>query len=103
MAENKKITTHSFRASDTKPENIVDGKKDTQWTVTKLDEAFFSVDLGKKETIDRVEVKWVNNSGYGKNYTVSVSKNGENWQEVSAVTDSDGMVDILRFDPVNAR
>lgn len=103
LAENKKITTHSFRASDTKPENIVDGKKDTQWTVTKLDEAFFSVDLGKEETIDRVEVKWVNNSGYGKNYTVSVSKDGENWQEVSAVTDSDGMVDILRFDPVNAR
>ena len=45
----------------------------------------------------------MNNSGYGKNYTVSVSKDGDDWQETSVVTDSDGMVDILRFDPVNAR
>ena len=103
LAEGKKITTHMFRSFDSKPESIVDGKADTVWTITQLDEAYFTVDLGGIETIDRTEIKWVNNSGYGKEYIVSVSSDGENWKEVANVNDGDGMIDTMRFDPVKAR
>lgn len=79
----------------------VDGKSNTRWSSAFADPQWLTVDLGERETINRVVIRW--ETAAAKAYTIDVSGDGKEWQTVHAEKNGDGGVDDIRFDPVAAR
>ncbi|MGD0091212.1 MAG: discoidin domain-containing protein [Planctomycetota bacterium] len=84
-----------------KPEAAVDGKLDTRWSSEFSDPQWLAVDLGKVETIARVELVW--EAAYGKEYAIEVSPDGQTWKEVYKTSKGKGGNEEIRFAPVEAR
>ncbi len=63
-----------------KPENAVDGNKDSGFTSYQGDDQWLYVDLGRQYTIGRVITKFSNDAG--KIYDYDISADGENWTTI---------------------
>ncbi|MDR6555109.1 discoidin domain-containing protein [Paenibacillus qinlingensis] len=81
--------------------DAVDGRLDRRWESAFADNQWMSVDLGTKQTINRVLLNWEN--AYGKAYTIDVSVDGETWHTVYATDKENGGIDNISFSPVEAR
>ncbi|MFI6724364.1 discoidin domain-containing protein [Streptomyces sp. R-74717] len=79
-----------------------DGVGTTKWESGPGDDAWLRVDLGRPETVSKVELDWA--PAYGRDYAIQVSGNGTTWTTVAARTDrTSAGPDTLTFDPVTAR
>ncbi|HEY3321826.1 MAG TPA: discoidin domain-containing protein [Planctomycetota bacterium] len=104
LAVGKKATAASELTKDgqTYPAaNAVDGRPDTRWSSEFSDPQWLMVDLGKAETISRVELLW--EGAYGKVYAIEISNDGQKWDEVAKKTNGKGGLDSLSFKPREAR
>ncbi|MZQ86298.1 DUF1533 domain-containing protein [Paenibacillus sp. 5J-6] len=81
--------------------DAVDGRLDRRWESAFADNQWMSVDLGAKQTMNRVLLNWEN--AYGKAYTIDVSTDGDTWHTVYATDSEDGGIDDISFSPVEAR
>ena len=79
----------------------MDGRTDTRWSSEFSDDQWLAVDLGKSETVARVELLWEN--AHGKAYAIEISDDGKEWKEVFTTTDGKGGVEQCRFAPVQTR
>jgi hypothetical protein len=86
----------TFRA-----EFAVDGKGDTRWSSEFRNPQWLAVDLGKMESISRVELVW--QQAFGKAYSIQVSPDGEKWKTVYATAKGAGKREVIRFAPTQAR
>lgn len=110
LALNKAATASGTEASKFSPDKAVDGDrtgKDSRWS-SQTDpnprfDAWFKVDLGSVQTIDRVDIFW--EAAFGKEYKIYVSETGNDsdYKEVAHVTNGKGGHCIERFEPVSAR
>jgi len=83
------------------PENAIDRDMSTRWSSEWSDPQWLEIDLGDCTEILGLILKWENASG--KNYSVLLSENGSEWQEVYNTTEGDGRTDIIYFNKTNAR
>ncbi|MGQ7887509.1 discoidin domain-containing protein [Paenibacillus sp. WC2504] len=81
--------------------DAVDGRLDRRWESAFADNQWMTVDLGAKQTINRVLLNWEN--AYGKAYTIDVSIDGETWHTVYSTDNGNGDIDDISFSPVEAR
>lgn len=79
----------------------VDGRRATRWSSEFSDPQWLTVDLGDPYKIDRLELLW--ESAFGKAYTIDVSMDGKTWKTVYKTDKGDGGLDVIKFDPVEAR
>ena len=79
----------------------MDGRTDTRWSSEFSDPQWLAVDLGKVETIDRVELLW--EAAYAKSFSVEVSLDEKTWKEVYKTDRGDGRPSDIRFPPTPAR
>ncbi|MCY3023397.1 MAG: discoidin domain-containing protein [Planctomycetota bacterium] len=103
IAVGKPVKASSSIAKDgaANPEAAVDGNPATRWSSEFSDPQWLAVDLGKTETISRVELLW--EGAYGKEYAIEVSADGENWKEVYTTDKGKAGTDSIKFAPTAAR
>ncbi|WP_424216838.1 discoidin domain-containing protein (plasmid) [Streptomyces sp. BI20] len=73
------------------PGLATDGRADTRWASTWADPQWLQVDLGENRALRHVQLVW--ETAYGKDYTIKVSDDGQNWRTAKTVTGGDGGID----------
>lgn len=79
----------------------VDGGAGSRWESEYSDAQWLYVDLGKKERIETVVVKW--EAAHALEYELQVSDNAKHWKTVYKTNQSAGGTEEIAIKPVNAR
>jgi hypothetical protein len=82
-------------------QDAVDGNMLTRWSSEFADPQWIAIDLGEVTQISRVQLVW--EAACGKAYTIQVSDDGKDWQDVYATTSGSGGAENISFAPVSAR
>ncbi|BFH59764.1 discoidin domain-containing protein [Paenibacillus azoreducens] len=87
-------------------DKAVDGdvSPNSRWSSAYVDDAWFIVDLGAPKDVSKVIIKW--QGAYAEKYQLLVSTDKTNWTNVSGgdgIINSKGNLDIITFDPQQAR
>lgn len=100
LALNRPVKASSSASGS--PEQAVDGDHRSGWSPEKGFPQWLAVDLGKIETISRLEltVNW----GFSmKSCLLQVSEDGENWNNVTTTDHGIGAFEIIRFPDTRSR
>ena len=73
--------------------NAVDGNPGTRWSSASSDPQWLRVDLGSKQAVARVVLRW--EAAYSKSYQIQASDDGELWTSVYSTTQGKGGVEDL--------
>ena len=87
----KPVSASSSESSELTPENAVDGNAGTRWASRFFDPQEFMVDLQNIYDIVQIRIQW--ETAFGKSFTISVSSDSENWEDVVVENNGDGNVD----------
>ncbi|MEO6148537.1 MAG: discoidin domain-containing protein, partial [Mucilaginibacter sp.] len=92
----------SASSSFNDPQLSIDGNIGTRWSVAAAgDNEWYKVDLGKNETVGRVDIKW--EGAYATDYAIQVSTDDAVYTSVFSTTTSTGGDVSHSFTPVDAR
>ncbi|MGV8879706.1 MAG: discoidin domain-containing protein [Sphingobacteriaceae bacterium] len=95
-----KIASASSSFND--PMLSIDGNLGTRWSIAAPgDNEWYKVDLGKMESVGRIDIKW--EGAYASEYTLQVSADDVTYATVFATTTSEGGDVSHSFTPVQAR
>lgn len=101
LALGRPATASSVERADTGPECAVDGKGATRWSSQFSDPQWLQVDLGRTVAIGCVRLRW--ETAYGAAYSLSVSVDGEKWEQVYTASSGQGEDETITLRPVPAR
>lgn len=79
----------------------VDGNLSTRWGSGYQNNAWFYVDLGSSNLIDKVKIFW--EGAYGKKFQIQISDNATTWTTVYTQISGTGGTETISFNPVMAR
>lgn len=79
----------------------VDGAAGSRWESAYSDPQWIYVDLGKKEKLKTIVVKW--EAACAKSYELQVSNDAKKWKTVYATSDGRGGVEEISLKPIKAR
>jgi hypothetical protein len=80
---------------------VTDGGAGSRWESEYADPQWIYVDLGKKEKIEKVILKW--EVARAKEYELQISDDGKKWKTIHKENNSDGNKDEIKMKPVEAR
>ena len=80
---------------------VADGGAGRRWESDASDSQWIYVDLGKKEKIEHVVLKW--ETARAKEYEIQVSNDAKKWKTVYTNKDGQGSTDEIKLSPVTAR
>jgi hypothetical protein len=100
LANGKKAVASSASVNQS-AELIVDGGSGSRWASDESDNQWIYVDLGQKENIQTVVLKW--EKAYASEYEIQVSKDANKWKTVYYTKIGDGDTDEINFKPLKAR
>lgn len=81
---------------------VTDGDDETRWESEAADPQWIYIDLDTAQTFQRVVLNW--EVAYGANYTIQISNDASNWQDVEIILGGNGEEDNINFaNPVTAR
>lgn len=95
---------NAFASSSTKGKEtslVIDGSSGSRWESNYSDPQWICIDLGKKELIGSVLLKW--ETAYAKEYEIQVSDEGKNWKTIYKQKNGKGESEKIVFGAVNAR
>jgi hypothetical protein len=103
LAVGKRVlaSSHLTRDGASTPEAVADGNPKTRWSSEFSDPQWITIDLEQPVTISRVELLW--ETAYARAYSLEVSLDGINWQQVFSTDDGKGGREVIRFAPVQVR
>ena len=101
IALNKKIYASGSENDASAAQYANDGDLSTRWGSDFLSDAYIYVDLYGTYDVCKVVLNW--EAAYGKQYSIDVSLDGENWTTVYTENAGDGEVDTVEFAAVSAR
>jgi chitinase len=102
LALNKTGTASSLEDATFPASLAFDGSTTTRWASTEgVDPQWIAVDLGAPYSINRIKLLW--ETAYGKSYTIAVSTNNADWNDVYSTTTGDGATDDLNITPTTGR
>lgn len=80
---------------------VVDGGAGSRWESDYNDAQWIYVDLGRKEKIRNVVLKW--EAAYAKTYQLQISEDAKTWKTVHEVADGKGGTEEITLKPIDAR
>ena len=80
LALGKKVEASSFESERLKPENAVDGKRNTRWSARFNDPQSFQVDLGSPQKVNRIVITWGSSAARDVEFLHSVD--GSSWKAI---------------------
>jgi hexosaminidase len=104
FALNKKTDSSTPEVPYLSSDKAVDGDSGTRWSSMKTNDAWFSVDLGKQEEINKVVITW--EFAHAKKYKILMSDDNKKWTNVfknDGIIDGKGGTESIQFDPISAR
>ncbi|SDM95741.1 Cytochrome c3 [Geoalkalibacter ferrihydriticus] len=75
--------------------NAVDGKLDTRWWARSTSTERLDVDLGSRQSVSRVVIRW--HDDYAREFRVRVSRDGSSWSTVREIKDFSGGTSEITF------
>ena len=93
-------TASSVQNASLSAANAVDGNTGTRWSSASSDPQWLRVDLGAKQAVARVVLRW--EAAYSKSYQIQQSDDGNVWSTVYSTTTGKGGVEDLTV-TANAR
>ena len=66
--------------------NAVDGQGTTRWSSGWADDQYWQVDLGRRRSVDRVQIDW--EAAYASRYEIQTSLDGRSWSTAGQTTQS---------------
>ncbi|GAA2632605.1 hypothetical protein GCM10010399_76180 [Dactylosporangium fulvum] len=104
IALNKTVTASSYQPTGTNgpqlPSYAVDGNYNTRWASEWVATAWIQVDLGSKQTFNKVFLAW--EAAYATGYQIQTSDDGNNWTTIWSTTSGNGGFDDINVNG-NAR
>ncbi|MFG2041098.1 discoidin domain-containing protein [Dactylosporangium sp. NPDC048998] len=104
IALNKPTTASSYQPTGANgpqlPSYATDGNYGTRWASEWVDTAWITVDLGSKQTFNKVFLAW--EAAYAKSYQIQTSDDNANWTTIYSTTAGDGGFDDINVNG-NAR
>ncbi|MFI9726168.1 discoidin domain-containing protein [Streptomyces sp. NPDC052092] len=82
----RRTATASTEEHDNPASHATDGDPNTRWSSAYEDHQWIQVDLGSPRAFDRVAVLW--ETAYPKTYVVQVSDDGDDWTDVTSVSNT---------------
>ncbi|MEQ8146022.1 discoidin domain-containing protein [Streptomyces sp. OP7] len=82
----RRTATASTEEHDNPASHATDGDPNTRWSSAYEDHQWIQVDLGTPRAFDRVAVLW--ETAYPKTYVVQVSDDGDDWTDVTSVSNT---------------
>jgi chitinase len=102
LALNKSGTASSLEDATLPASLAFDGNATTRWASTEgVDPQWIAVDLGASYSINRIKLLW--ETAYGKSYTIAVSTNNADWNDVYNTTTGDGGTDDVTITAATGR
>ncbi|MEV0183198.1 discoidin domain-containing protein [Streptomyces sp. NPDC050625] len=83
LALHAEATASSSDGDDHGPGNVTDGDSGTRWSSAYQDNEWIRVDLGSRQSFDRVDLVW--EQAYAATYVVQVSTDDATWTDAKAV------------------
>ena len=83
LALHATATSSTVDEDDHQPGNATDGDPATRWSSAFEDDQWIQVDLGAKQSFDRVDLVW--EQAYAQTYVVQVSADGSTWTDAKSV------------------
>lgn len=80
---------------------VADGGAGSRWESNYSDPQWIYVDLGKKEKIETVVLKW--EAARAKEYELQVSDDGKKWRTVYSNRTGEGGTDVIKLSPLSVR
>lgn len=85
---NAQIIDLSSEVGGNTGDKMIDGDYNTRWESKSEDPQYFTIDLGKTETIGGIKIYW--EAAASKNYTIETSSDNKNWTTVFTRTNGNG-------------
>ncbi|MCP9999374.1 discoidin domain-containing protein [Streptomyces werraensis] len=82
----RRTATASTEEPDKPASHATDGDPNTRWSSAYEDHQWIQVDLGSPRSFDRIAVLW--ETAYPKTYVVQVSDDGDDWTDVTSVSNT---------------
>lgn len=101
LAFGKKVTASSITSPARDASLIVDGGAGSRWESEYSDSQWICLDLGKKEKIDKVVLKW--EVACAKEYELQVSNDGKKWKSVHTEKNGKGETEVIELPSLKAR
>ena len=101
LAYKRPVTASSVQEADTLARYVNDGDDSTRWGSSFSDPQWIAVDLGKRVTIDHVNLLW--EAAYASAFSIQVSQDGKTWTDVYTTANDTGDWETIKFAPVAAR
>lgn len=95
LAANKVVTASSVQGASTPAAAAVDGKNNTRWSSQFKDAEWLQVDLGKKQKIGSLVIRW--EGAFGKDFKIQLSDDGKTWKDVFTQKDGKGGVQTIKL------
>ncbi len=108
LSEGKDTEATAFVNNNEAPQFAVDGKLDTKWCATGTAPHSITIDLGDVKTVSEVHMAHAEAGGESdgmntKAYTIEVSEDGVNFEEVVNVTKNSAANTVDTFKAIQAR
>ena len=95
LAYGRRVVSTDAEASSVSNVYAVDAKSDTRYASKQQDDAFFYIDLGNTEKINKIVIDW--EAAYAKEYKVQLSMDAITWTDVAMVTKDSQSKDVIEF------
>ena len=95
LAYGRRVVSTDAEASNVSNIYAVDAKSDTRYASKQKDDAFFYIDLGNTEKINKIVIDW--EAAYAKEYKVQLSMDAITWTDVAKVTKDSQSKDVIEF------
>lgn len=103
------VATASYSSDGSTPKQGIDGNAGSRWTSgwqnqnTGQGEVWYQIDMGEMETINQIMLEYANSPSDGpQTYTMEVSEDGEEWEQVASGNGSNQLT-IISFKTVEVR
>lgn len=108
LSEGKETEATAFVNNNEAPHFAVDGKIDTKWCATGTAPHSITIDLGEVKTISEIHMAHAEAGGESdgmntKAYTIEVSEDGENFEEIVSVTRNSSANTVDTFKAIQAK
>ena len=95
LACGRRIVSTEAESGEVANTYAVDGKGDTRYASKQDDNAFYYIDLGNTEKVNKVVIDW--EAAYAAEYKLQFSMDAVTWTDVAAVKKTEKSKDVITF------